>query len=110
MNDAVNMRSRVISDLLKYFQGRVIIYQDIGRKVQQLKKDHQSFKEIKTTEEISNLKKISRKNFSLKTEEKLKEFLELNQRITEEYRNTKWGDMGEYEQKRLLIVTQTVIV
>ena len=41
------MHSRVISDLLKYFQGRAIIYQDIGRKVQQLKKDHQSFKEIK---------------------------------------------------------------
>ena len=110
MNDAVNMRSRVISDLLKYFQGRVIIYQDIGRKVQQLKKDHQSFKEIKTTEEISNSKKISRKNFSIKTEEKLEEFLELNQRITEKYRNKKWGDMGEYEQKKLLIATQTVIV
>lgn len=47
MNDAVNMHSRVISDLLKYFQGRAIIYQDIGRKVQQLKKDHQSFKKIK---------------------------------------------------------------
>jgi len=47
VNDAVNLHSRVISDLLKYFQGRAIIYQDIGRKVQQLKKDHQSFKEIK---------------------------------------------------------------
>ena len=111
MDPPIHMRSRVISDLLKYFQGRVIIYQDIGRKVQQLKKDHQSFKEIKTTEEISNLKKIS-KNFkkNFKAEEKLKEFLELNQRITEKYRNKKWGDMGEYEQKRLLIVTQTVIV
>ena len=50
MNDAVNLHSRVISDLLKYFQGRAIIYQDIGRKVQQLEKDHQSLKEI----EISN--------------------------------------------------------
>ena len=72
MNDAVNMRSRVISDLLKYFQGRVIIYQDIGRKVQQLKKDHQSFKEIKTTEEISNLRKIFKKNFQSQDRRKTK--------------------------------------
>ena len=74
MNDAVNMRSRVISDLLKYFQGRVIIYQDIGRKVQQLKKDHQSFKEIKTSEEISNLKKISRKISVSRQKKNLKNF------------------------------------
>ena len=54
MNDAVNMHSRVISDLLKYFQGRAIIYQDIGRKVQQLKKDHQSFKKIKISNYLRN--------------------------------------------------------